>query len=185
MLFVMGKIMGKIVFFLSFSTAILLASFSAQADSSLRSSWESLLKAELQPYKKASDIPLKTHLQNGRVKVVIFWASWCSFCKDELQKMAQFQKGLSENQLNLVAVNVDTGFDLGVEVAKNYQDQMVMVHDKGAALKNKLGVLKLPMTLIYSETGEYITAYSGFNGERFSYIRKRINAQLKNDGGEI
>lgn len=156
----------------------------ALAQTSYDSSWTEVQKADLQSYKNTSSDVLKTHISRGEVKVVVFWADWCGFCKSELQMLSQYQKSLAEGQLNIIAVNQDTKFELGAEKAKLYENQMVFVHDKNGALKKKLNVMKLPLTLIYNGNGEFQTAYSGFSNERFNYIRKRINSLLKKSGGE-
>lgn len=163
---------------------LLLPFTSAKAESLFVSSWTEIVKSDFQNYKNTTPEALKTQITKGQVKVVVFWADWCGFCKSELKMLSQYQKNLAAGQLNIIAVNQDTRFELGADKAKLYDGQMLFVHDKNGALKKKLNVSKLPLTLIYSEGGEFQTAYSGFSNERFNYIRKRINSLLKNGDGE-
>lgn len=154
------------------------------AQDAFHSSWAEISKADLQSYKTLTAEALKMQLNKGQVKVVIFWAEWCDFCKSELRMISQYQKLLPAGQLNIIAINQDTKFELGIEKAKLYENELTVVHDKNAALKKKLNVMKLPLTLIFSESGDFQTAYSGFSNERFNYIRKRINSLLKKGDGE-
>lgn len=172
------------LFFLLLCLLLTLPFSEAVAQTSYASSWTEVAKADFQNYRNTSPDVLKTQIAKGEVKVVVFWADWCGFCKSELKMLSQFQKNLPAGQLNIIAINQDTKFELGAEKAKLYEDQMLFVHDRNGALKKKLNVMKLPLTLIYSESGEFQTAYSGFSNERFNYIRKRINSLLKKGDGE-
>lgn len=149
----------------------------------LKTSWNEFKKADLQFYPVPQTTPTKS-VDHGKVKVVIFWASWCEFCKAELQMMSRYKKNFPNAELNIIAVNVDTQPQLGNEVAKLYQDDMIFVHDKNSQYKKKMQISKIPLTLIYESNGEFHSAYSGFSNERFSSIRKRISSLLKYGDGE-
>jgi len=156
----------------------------AAAQNTFQNSWTEIIKSDLQSYKSLTTEDLKARLSKGQVIVVIFWADWCDFCKSELKMISQYQKNMPAGQVNIIAINQDIKFELGIEKAKLYENELFVVHDRNAALKKKLNVMKLPLTLIYSENGEFQTAYSGFSNERFNYIRKRINSLLKKGDGE-
>lgn len=168
--------MKRIIRTLLFSLMLLMAC-SAFAQEEFANSWKAISSAQLKSYSQLSSKELTKKLKNDSVKIVIFWADWCEFCDDEMARMSNLEKTLGPEKLAILAVNVDEKFDPNSKKAKQYGDQLVMIHDEGLKLKQKLGIQKLPMTLVF-EKNQFKAAYTGFSGERFGYIRKRVLSML-------
>ena len=64
------------------------------------------LKLPLIPTMESTGDP--THVKvNGKRQLLVFWATWCSPCVQELNELNQHRKTLSDDGLEILALNVD------------------------------------------------------------------------------
>jgi thiol-disulfide isomerase/thioredoxin len=84
----------------------------------------------------------------GKVVVVSFWASWCTYCLKELPVLEKIQQVVGKPRIEVIAVNIDR--DRGDYLAmrrqlKNFQ--FTMTRDDRQVVANLYGAHALPRSL--------------------------------------
>jgi len=101
---------------------------------------------------------------DGQVVVVVFWASWCAPCAQELPIVAQLQDTWRAEGLpvTLVAVSVDESAADYRRGAKRFAELgLTMAHDP--TLAKKLGVQSVPATRLMDLHGQAAGRLQGFH----------------------
>lgn len=90
--------------------------------------------------------------------VINFWASWCSFCKDELPIFDQIHRDLP---INVIGVNIEespsTVSDYWSKGGYTFETYL----DPNSALYNKFGVFTQPTTIFLDVNGEEVARKDG------------------------
>lgn len=98
----------------------------------------------------------------GKALVINSWASWCTFCREELKDFATVQKEFGD-RIVTVAVNRAEP----VTVAKRYSDELgvtdklVFLLDPADSLYQAIGGFSMPETIFVSTDGEIIVHKRG------------------------
>lgn len=93
-------------------------------------------------------------LDNGRWKLINYWATWCGPCRDEIPELNTFVHEQRE-QLDGYAVNFDgvTGAELVVQ-ATELNIEFTLLEDDPAAQLGYARPTVLPTTLLIDPAGE-------------------------------
>lgn len=117
-------------------------------------------------------------------KVVVFWASWCDFCHEELADFNLFYEKMGELETEFLAVSLDERLADAQTFLKDHTYKFPLRWDAEKKLRKQLEIPKLPFVMILGRNGELITAYSGYSKERFGLIKKRIYALSRSEEAE-
>ncbi len=106
----------------------------------------------------------KIHLSQLRGKVVIvnFWASWCPPCKREMPSMEVLHKTFKDDDLVLLAINVEK--DGRKAVARFLQESpytFPILLDDQAKVQNLYGVFQFPESFIIDRNGVVVKKVIG------------------------
>lgn len=108
--------------------------------------------------------PVRLSDFEGKPVVVVFWASWCPHCRNELPQMERLQQAATPERVRVVAVNVEER-DVFRRVHRTLADRMQMLHtydpDKTSA-KAFAAPGSLPYTLVVRADGSVAKAMSGW-----------------------
>jgi thiol-disulfide isomerase/thioredoxin len=115
----------------------------------------------------------------GKVVVVSFWASWCTYCLKELPVLEKIQQVVGKSRIEVIAVNIDR--DRGDYLAmrrqlKNFQ--FTMTRDDRQAVANLYGAHALPYLLMIGKDGRVAHLYKGYSEEMLDSFVTEINALL-------
>jgi thiol-disulfide isomerase/thioredoxin len=113
-----------------------------------------------------------------RVLVVHSWASWCSYCGDEMKALSQLQKqygtkvtvlevNRAESKPDAMPFSTNLGLDLGVRVLLDPKD----------AYYKAIGGYAMPETLFVDDRGEIV--YHSRGPLSSSEMQSHIDAMLK------
>lgn len=117
----------------------------------------------------------------GSVHVVVFWATWCPFCRDELAELSPLV-GQYDDEVRFVAVNFEGG-GLGLEATRTkvsgYAAQTGLSLDialDDGAMARAFGVGPIPHTVVFDAQGEVRFVHQG--RVRGSTIRDEVDQLL-------
>lgn len=99
----------------------------------------------------------------GRQPVMlVFWASWCPTCKQEMPRVNRFAKALGPKGMRFIAVNV--GYNDSPVRAQAFKDKYEMnypvVFDKSGEISRSFGVQGVPTIIIARQDGSVV--YRGY-----------------------
>jgi thiol-disulfide isomerase/thioredoxin len=96
----------------------------------------------------------------GKPVVVNFWASWCGPCEREAPELAELAKRF-DGRVQFVGVDVDDQLVPARAFVRRHGWIYPSVFDPGALIRNDLGYLGQPVTVVYDASGEKSAAWSG------------------------
>lgn len=140
----------------------------------------------------------------GKVVVLSFWASWCPYCKKELEQVSQIKSVLAEysDVEYLLVDKLDTPKetkDKALSYLKENKIPFMTVFDENLKVYKQLGLKVVPTTLIIDEQGVLRAWHAGdnFNADVLksmidytkngsSYgVRNFISQELTNEDGGV
>lgn len=96
---------------------------------------------------------------NGKIKVLIFWGSWCSYCEKTLQSLKECSDIWKDNtDIDIILVNkTDAEKGESVDKAESYLAEQKLdlpcFYDKDLAGYHSYGIKRIPTILILDEEG--------------------------------
>jgi thiol-disulfide isomerase/thioredoxin len=105
---------------------------------------------------------VRLNTSNGTLRLVNFWASWCTPCIEELPALQTLQQKYPTT-LRVLTVNEDIkGFDVITPFIKEHHlEGMQHYHDKDQVEYTKLQMQGLPMSFLIDKDGSLIATIEG------------------------
>jgi thiol-disulfide isomerase/thioredoxin len=100
---------------------------------------------------------------DGKVVLVIFWASWCHSCLNQLDQLDNLKKDFKKIPFEIIIVSED--FE-GIEHIKSVFTKYEVRHlypyyDMNQKFYSEFGVKTLPSGFLVSENGEKVLSFTG------------------------
>lgn len=118
----------------------------------------------------------------GKVVVVTFWATWCSYCLKELPVLEGIQKKVGSEQLQVIAANKGESKSLVRKLDKAFKEagvELLLTHDYKGKIAKKWGVEGIPHLVLISKTGVISKVYIGYAESMLPSIIDELNALLQ------
>ena len=123
--------------------------------------------------------PVTLEQFRGRIVVVTFWASWCTYCLRELPVLDSLQRNAG-NLLTVVAVNVkDTPEDYRIMMRQMKRYAITQSRDVDGGIADQYGVDGYPSLWIIDPEGKVAASHSGYGEDSLDAIVNEINAILR------
>ena len=125
------------------------------------------------PNEAGHSVPLSA--LNGKVNVVVFWASWCSHCVREIPKLKSLYDQM-KGDLGVYSISVDTSKTDWVNTIKANDLDWFNVNDmKGwdSPSLEKFGVTSTPSLFLLDENLNWIGRASSFDG-LYELVKKQL-----------
>lgn len=105
--------------------------------------------------------PVSLQEQRGKTTVVVYWATWCPFCKKLFSGLQTLSDKYRDDNVEILAINVWDKNDPNAYMRKyNYNFKVL---DHGEASAKALGVYGTPTIFILDEKGEVLYRTSNSN----------------------
>lgn len=123
--------------------------------------------------------PVTLEQYRGKVVVVTFWASWCTYCLKELPVLDALQRHAG-NLLQVVAVNVkDTPEDYRVMMRQMKSYTLLQSRDADGGIADRYDVKVYPSLWIVDRQGRVAAHHAGYGEGMLDTIIDEINAILR------
>jgi len=122
---------------------------------------------------------LKSHLKNGKPKLISLWATWCGPCRMELNALKKpYPKWKEKYDLEIMTVSVDV--PQMVERAKKMfasnEWDYTFLHDKDQALMSKLNLNGIPYSMLLDGEGNIVSVQMGYSPGYEKMIEQKLKA---------
>ena len=115
---------------------------------------------------RAADLEGRDHdvgAQQGKVRVVDFWATWCDPCRDQLPFLDRLAAEHGGRGLSVYAVSFDEDRGALERFLQETPVSLTVLWDKGgASLAEPLELTRLPTTLLVDRAGTVRDVHLGF-----------------------
>ncbi|MDN3653610.1 TlpA disulfide reductase family protein [Thalassotalea ponticola] len=157
------------IFLLTYSSLLLPSKVSASESSSGAAQVDSI--AEFKALLAAN---------KGRVVYVDFWASWCIPCKQSFAWMNDMQKKYQQQDLVIVAVNLDVKRSMANEFIQQHPVDFSILYDPQGRLAKQFKLKGMPSSFIFDRSGKLVQAHTGFFTEQQDQYEANVVAVLNN-----
>lgn len=116
----------------------------------------------------------------GKVVVLTFWASWCSYCREELPLLENMQRRVGKDRITVVAVNTDKERKDYLALRRGMTDfELTMTADERTlGIAKEYDVTGLPHMLMIDKSGRVSAVHVGYSKQMLPRIVDEINALL-------
>ncbi|MFQ5589169.1 MAG: TlpA family protein disulfide reductase, partial [Nitrospiria bacterium] len=99
----------------------------------------------------------------GKATLVVFWASWCGTCQQELPKIHQLQKKLADRPFRVLAIGFsDTQQNIERYVRENAKTfSFPVFYDRGDQVAGRFGAVATPTLFLFDQEGKLVVPYRG------------------------
>ena len=97
----------------------------------------------------------------GKVLVVLFWATWCRPCTEDLPQIQELYRQHKGAGLEIIGVNVDSAGAPIQEYLQQYKVAWPSIHQEGGlqgGVAQQFGVITLPTTFVVDKTGVVVNS---------------------------
>jgi peroxiredoxin len=116
---------------------------------------------------------------SGKVVVLSYWATWCTYCRSELKVLEKLQNLVSNQQLQVIAVNIESR-DVFRHVLKTLKGfSMLLAYDPGNKCAKAYDVVGLPYMVIVGRDGRVVSVNEGYGEGSLDGIIADVNLALK------
>jgi thiol-disulfide isomerase/thioredoxin len=131
---------------------------------------------------RAADLEGKDHdvrSDDGKVRVVDFWATWCDPCRDQLPFLDRLSATYGPKGLSIYAVSFDEDRSAVERFLSEKHPSFTVLWDKGGdVLSDPLQVTRLPTTLFVDRKGVVRDVHLGFEKSEEKQIESLVQRLL-------
>jgi thiol-disulfide isomerase/thioredoxin len=128
------------------------------------------------PLAAAADLDLEKYA--GKVVILDFWASWCVPCRRSFPWMNEMQEKYAQDDLVIVAVNVDSEVENAEAFLAEYPANFEVIYDPNASLAKAYDVQVMPSSFVIGRDGQTIDQHAGFKVKKQNEYEDLIRAAL-------
>ena len=127
------------------------------------------------------NVSFSSELEDGKVTVVSFWATWCAPCKKELDAIAEiYNDWQTTYDMELIAVSVDdarAAAKVKPMVAEKGWPYRVFI-DSNQAFMRSLQFQSVPYTILIDKEGKIVYKHTGYLPGDELELEEEIKAAL-------
>ncbi len=110
----------------------------------------------------------------GKVLYLDFWASWCGPCRASFPLMNDLRQKYSEQELAIVAVNLDGQRSSADQFLKRYPADFSILYDPEGVLASRYQLPGMPTSYTYDQQGKLVHTHIGFQESDATIVRNRL-----------
>jgi len=130
---------------------------------------------------KGSDVLVSTH--HGKVIVLSFWASWCTYCLKELPILEKVQRVLGKDRIEVIAVNIDQDRSAYSKMRRQLHNfEFTMARDEKKTAADAYGAKALPFMVLIDKSGHVAYVHIGYSEKQLDGFVEEINGLLEAPG---
>ncbi|MGV8118849.1 MAG: peroxiredoxin family protein [Candidatus Xenobiia bacterium LiM19] len=138
---------------------------------------------EVTPKADAKDFSLKdlkgntvtlAELKGKKVVLLVFWATWCSYCKEEVPSLISLSDSLKGRDFQILAVSIrEKEKTVSAFIEKNKIPYTVIIDPDGKVAQD-YGVIGVPTNIIIDKNGKIDYNANGLPPEPRDYIESLL-----------
>lgn len=102
---------------------------------------------------------------DGKLRVISFWATWCSPCKKELDTIADYYEEWQEDyDMELIAISIDTRRAVakvpGIVSTKGWEYEVLTGDEQD--MQNAFNFQTIPQTYLVDKNGNIVWSHNGY-----------------------
>jgi len=128
------------------------------------------------------NVQIKDYIEEGKITVISFWATWCSPCKKELDNIMEIYPDWNEIfGVNVIAISVDNARSQAKikPMVDTKGWEYTILHDPNQVMMQALNFQSVPQTFLIDQSGNIVYEHMGYlPGDEYD-LEKHIQELLK------
>ncbi|MHC4645532.1 MAG: TlpA disulfide reductase family protein [Planctomycetota bacterium] len=121
--------------------------------------------------------------QKGRVVVLVFWATWCRFCKSELIELKSLGDMWGSRDIVIAALCADPeNIDHVKKTVESLGIDYPVLLDRGAKVSRQYKITAFPTTIVIDRAGSISLVREGYNAAIMQQIKNNVAGLLASEG---
>lgn len=116
---------------------------------------------------------------HGRVVYLDFWASWCGPCRATFPMMNDLREHYSEEELAIIAVNVDSQRAEANRFLEKYPADFSVLYDPQGTLASQYELAGMPTSYLFNQRGELMNTHVGFRKDDADMIKQQLAEAIR------
>lgn len=126
---------------------------------------------------QGEEVFLEDH--KGKVVMVSFWASWCSYCLKEIPILDKILNNVGDDRLAVIAINWKEKRKVFRTLArKNKHSKILFTHDEKGFIGAPYNFKGIPYLMIFNHDGSLSYKHSGYGEKTLMQIIDEVNGLL-------
>ncbi len=121
-----------------------------------------------------SVVSLAQTLSQKKSVLVNFWATWCSYCMEEMPDLIKLQTRLGSKDFTVIGVDSGESASQVAETMKKKGINFPIALDEDMTVAQSYGLVGIPTSFLISSDGKIIGQYSGFTPKLVSDVEKSL-----------
>ncbi len=94
--------------------------------------------------------------------ILLFWTTWCPYCREELKTLNQEYAGLAKDSLELLAINVGEPKYKVENFAKSRNLTFTVLLDKDSTVADAYELMGVPTYFVINKAGQIVSTSNHF-----------------------
>ena len=126
-----------------------------------------------------TNISLEESLQNNKVTVVNFWATWCPPCRGEIPEFVRFYQEYRKKSVEILAINEGENQKTVKDFAQRNKMKFPVLLDVSGRVGGEYQVQFIPITFILDRKGRIREVIPGSTS--YGRLKKAVDAVLRGE----
>ena len=124
-------------------------------------------------------VSLDQLLSKNKAVLINFWATWCTFCVEEMPDLVKLQSRLEAQGFTVLGVDVGESAEQASAFVKKMGINFPIVLDEDNTVAQNYGLVGIPVSYLVRSDGKMLGEYHGFSNKLVSDVED----SLKETGG--
>ena len=116
-------------------------------------------------------------LTQKKAVLVNFWATWCSYCVEEMPDLVKLQAKNEARGFTVIAVNSGESAGQAGGWAKKHGLNFPVVLDEDMSVSQHYGLVGIPTSFLITSDGKVVDQYSGFTPKLVLDVERTLSGQ--------
>ena len=117
----------------------------------------------------------------SKINLIIFWASWCKPCRDEIPELKKINNEFKNKGVSIVSISIDedkTEWKKALIQEKMDWEQLIINNKMLTEIQNSFNFSSIPLVILADKNGLELRRFSGNDSSNYSDLISAIRKNL-------
>ncbi|MBJ6142212.1 TlpA disulfide reductase family protein [Hymenobacter sp. BT559] len=118
----------------------------------------------------------------AKLNLLVFWASWCGPCRQEIPALKQLYRAFHGNGLQMTSISIDKDVTSWRKALREEQmgwPQVVMAQDQRLQVEQQFSLQAIPVLILTDNVGNEVLKKTGYSEDEMAALQQAIAAGLQ------